>query len=1187
MRSKRLRTGGVLSAAVALSVGPWTSSAAGQTAYFSVQGSFAAIGDKHDFNINLSRSVSNGEPLKFQTFARNGGTNAAGDVIPANVLGIDSVLTLFDGLNAARGTDDDQPGTVDSLLTWTGSDFNLNPNPLSAGNYRLNMFEFNNDAVGPWVTDLVGPADAMTFTGATAIGTSSISSLKFGTTGAGANVATFNSASNFNVTGVLGVGTTGNGTLNVTAGAFTVAGVTTVNTNGRINVSGGTFTANNNVTLNGGKLIHTSGTFNLGNGRTLNANTSAQVRFSGSYSVTNGTAVQIQSGSSMSTTSYLDIGSVNNGAVSVDGAGSTLNVATGFTLSDALIGFAGASGSLTVSNGASATYGTPALLIGSHSTAANGAILVNSAATLSAKNMTIGNGTASIGTVTVNGSGSTITQSGSSTLTVGAAAGATGTGTINVQSNGVYTTGTGAITINKTGTVNVAGGTFNANGNITLDGGKLLNTSGTCNLAFGKNLTASNTSQVSLIGNHELASGSTHTIQSGSSLSVSNGYLDIGITQASGGTLVVTGSGSTLTATLLGVSGPVWGFDGSTANVTISDNAVANLNYDLVSIADGSVATTSGVLNVQSGAQFTAKQILLAIGSAGTGTITVTGANSALTATGSTNVSLAVGGEGASTSTGTINVQTGGTLTAGKQTEILKTGTMNIAGATFNANDDVTVDGGKLLRDAFGNFNLAEFRTLTASNGGQVGFTGDHTLDNYNTFTIQSGSSLTTTDFFDIGIGTGGTLAVTGPGSSFVTGPTASDWGDGDAATLVTIANQATATINAALNIGVTSETGTYAQVDVTSAAQMTTKSLAIGTGNDGAAVVTVTGTNSKITQTGSSLLTVGGTSFGVGTLNIQNAGTFLTGTGLTTISPNGEIDNAGGTFTAAAVLNNGDLDSASTTNTGAITGTGTTNVSGGTLTATGGIRQGTLSISGGGKAVVTQSSPAPQGDNAAVSRLSTLTIANNGAPLGTRTYTGTFDLKNNDLIVDYTAGNSASTLAALRDMIRAAFANGAWTGAGLTSSAAAADPTHLTALGVASNAVLQRTSFSGLSTSGTQVFVRYTYYGDADLNGATTLDDFTLFLNGYQTGGNTWVQGDFDYSGLVTLDDFTLFLAGYQQQGVPLAAIESLIHSTPMSAAERSAMLAAVAAVPEPTSLATAATLCGLGLLVRRRRTM
>jgi hypothetical protein len=34
---------------------------------------------------------------------------------------------------------------------------------------------------------------------------------------------------------------------------------------------------------------------------------------------------------------------------------------------------------------------------------------------------------------------------------------------------------------------------------------------------------------------------------------------------------------------------------------------------------------------------------------------------------------------------------------------------------------------------------------------------------------------------------------------------------------------------------------------------------------------------------------------------------------------------------------------------------------------------------------------------------------------------------------------------------------------------------------------------------------------------------------------GTTWVQGDYDYNGSITLDDFPLFLGGYQQRGAQL----------------------------------------------------
>jgi ELWxxDGT repeat protein len=146
-------------------------------------------------------------------------------------------------------------------------------------------------------------------------------------------------------------------------------------------------------------------------------------------------------------------------------------------------------------------------------------------------------------------------------------------------------------------------------------------------------------------------------------------------------------------------------------------------------------------------------------------------------------------------------------------------------------------------------------------------------------------------------------------------------------------------------------------------------------------------------------------------------------------------------------------------------------------------------------------------------------------------TGTASLNLNDNDMII------RGSTEAAVGNLIKQAFNGGNWNGVGgITSGAAATDPTNLTALGYASNAVLNKTSFAGVTgLTPSDVLIKYTYYGDSDLNGAATLDDFTLFLNGYQTAGTTWLQGDFDYSGLVTLDDFTLFLAGYQQQGQPL----------------------------------------------------
>jgi hypothetical protein len=181
-----------------------------------------------------------------------------------------------------------------------------------------------------------------------------------------------------------------------------------------------------------------------------------------------------------------------------------------------------------------------------------------------------------------------------------------------------------------------------------------------------------------------------------------------------------------------------------------------------------------------------------------------------------------------------------------------------------------------------------------------------------------------------------------------------------------------------------------------------------------------------------------------------------------------------------------------------------------------------------------------------ATHRLNSLTIANGATTSlvasGSRVLvtnalsigaSGKLDLANNDLIARDAA------LTTIKNLITTGYADGNWNGNGITSSAAAGDSSSKTALGFGSNADLEYGTFSGISgLTGNEILVKYTYYGDADLGGTVDLDDFNLFLAGYQDPANvpqTWVYGDFDYSGSVDLDDFNLFLAVYQAPGVPL----------------------------------------------------
>jgi hypothetical protein len=63
---------------------------------------------------------------------------------------------------------------------------------------------------------------------------------------------------------------------------------------------------------------------------------------------------------------------------------------------------------------------------------------------------------------------------------------------------------------------------------------------------------------------------------------------------------------------------------------------------------------------------------------------------------------------------------------------------------------------------------------------------------------------------------------------------------------------------------------------------------------------------------------------------------------------------------------------------------------------------------------------------------------------------------------------------------------------------------------------------FNGESIDGTTIVGKYTYYGDANLDGQVTTDDYVAVDLGLGTG-NSWVEGDFDLNGAVTTDDYVV----------------------------------------------------------------
>jgi len=224
----------------------------------------------------------------------------------------------------------------------------------------------------------------------------------------------------------------------------------------------------------------------------------------------------------------------------------------------------------------------------------------------------------------------------------------------------------------------------------------------------------------------------------------------------------------------------------------------------------------------------------------------------------------------------------------------------------------------------------------------------------------------------------------------------------------------------------------------------------------------------------------------------------------------------------------------------------------------------------------------------------------------------GRLDINDNSFVVDYTGASSIGSVTAphtLTYYIGTAFVNGTWTGPGITSSTA--DGGHF-AVGIAeASDVLhisgaQTANFHVLTVDATSVIVKFTYYGDSDLNGRIDGADYAHIdatFNNEATMGNLggWFNGDFDYNGKVDGADYALIDANFNSQSGTLPRLLSFMDGTDRN---RSTMqggglqlalrdfdrfgegyaAGVLAAVPEPAALACIALLTPLASRRRRR---
>jgi hypothetical protein len=124
---------------------------------------------------------------------------------------------------------------------------------------------------------------------------------------------------------------------------------------------------------------------------------------------------------------------------------------------------------------------------------------------------------------------------------------------------------------------------------------------------------------------------------------------------------------------------------------------------------------------------------------------------------------------------------------------------------------------------------------------------------------------------------------------------------------------------------------------------------------------------------------------------------------------------------------------------------------------------------------------------------------------------------------------------ASFQAWLASGYNGGAWNGTGtdgaINSSLAADASSPADAVGYGLGSDLAITSIGGFNIAAGDVLVRYTLYGDTDLNQVIDGDDYARTDNGFNTAATGWTNGDFDYNDLIDGDDYALIDLGFNSQ--------------------------------------------------------
>jgi hypothetical protein len=218
-----------------------------------------------------------------------------------------------------------------------------------------------------------------------------------------------------------------------------------------------------------------------------------------------------------------------------------------------------------------------------------------------------------------------------------------------------------------------------------------------------------------------------------------------------------------------------------------------------------------------------------------------------------------------------------------------------------------------------------------------------------------------------------------------------------------------------------------------------------------------------------------------------------------------------------------------------------------------------------------------------------------------------TVDVRDRKSVVRYFPGTVANPKFDIRDRLFTGYNFGDWlgTGSAITSTDARLDPDGNKAVGYVDAADLEviGTEWFGVLVDGPATLVRYTYFGDTDLNGFVDGDDYARADNGFNTGlGDEWFEGDFDYNGFVDGDDYALIDNAFNTQDGTIGRAIAYITGEDRNRDTMNALPlqkvvehfdefglgyanSFLSAIPEPTGAIAPGLAALLGLTPRRRR--